>query len=511
MPVPPESVNNLSLSERRALLEDIARIGLALGRELTDASGLPVSPTPGGPAEAVAPLERLRLLAALWPPIQAALGGIARHPDGRTRRAPVSLPMPRSRGGPKVAGAVAHSPEIAAAWRVANRDSRHRRDVSSSASPSVPDLLPENTADTRANRLAVTLLDAIGREAAALAVLARLCGEAGESARAGRVAEAARIWRTTTFLRDLTPLAARERADLPGGENTLRSAPAYRALVSHWRRLYAVPRFDWTGHPLVDLPALEAWHLYEIWCFLKVAAALRDEGWRLMGGDALRWEANGLCLALVKGRASRLRFLPPDVYTSKRRGGREKPALSRRETVEYPPGRSRSPETPASDPAAQEVLELFYQPLFLSANQQARATARARSDAEPAAFASRSHAMQPDSALLWRGRLYLLDPKFRAYSLPGEEQDDVNKMHAYRDAIIRLDAPRASRAVAAAWCLFPGEPSSCPALPEAVRAYPASTPERPFGAAGIGAIRLRPGDAAAPSPLALLLHHWFHA
>jgi hypothetical protein len=418
--------------------------------------------------------------------------------------------MPRSRGGPKVAGAIAQTPERAAAWRVAQKAAHHPRKNSSGAAPSVPDLLPETTADTRANRLAVTLLEEIGREASALARLARFCGEAGEAVRAEHLAEAARLWRTTTFLRDLTPLAPRERAGLPGGENTLRSAPAYRALAAHWRRLYAAPRFDWTGSPLLDLPALEAWQLYEIWCFLKVAAALRDEGWRLTGGDALRWEAKGLRLALVKGRASRLRYLHPDYYTSKRRTGKAQ-VLSSRETAGLAPQCSRSPETPVSSLAAQEVLELFYQPLFPSANRRARASARACSDEEPAAFASRSHAMQPDCALQWRGRLYLLDPKCRAYALPGEEQDDVNKMHAYRDAIVRRNAPRAPRAVAAAWCLFPGEPSPHPALAEAVRAYPTATPERPFGSAGIGAIRLRPGDTAAPSLLTRLLRHWFQA
>ena len=111
--------------------------------------------------------------------------------------------------------------------------------------------------------------------------------------------------------------------------------------------------------------------------------------------------------------------------------------------------------------------------------------------------------MQPDIALLHEERLYLLDAKFRAYAEPeevdsfGHSEDalleDVDKMHAYRDSIV---------GVVQAWCLFPGSANEG----RTIVAYPQSTTVQPFGNAGIGAIRLRPGSHSVA--LERLLHYW---
>ncbi len=107
--------------------------------------------------------------------------------------------------------------------------------------------------------------------------------------------------------------------------------------------------------------------------------------------------------------------------------------------------------------------------------------------------------MQPDIALTEdgpEGRMWILDAKFKPYALPGEEGDDINQMHAYRDAIV--DGNR-RRCVAHAWCLYAGL---------------AATPNRPqitYGGgetAIVGALCLRPGDSASFRNLRGLLASW---
>src|SRR5581483_6289119 len=366
------------------------------------------------------------------------------------------------------------------------------------------EMRPHPTTETYANRLAVTLLDGLVWEAAALAALAAFCGEAEEAARMRRIAEAAARWRANACLCNLPPLAPRERPLRLLAAHAIRSAPPYRALFGLWRQLNLPLRVPWAGSPLLCLPSLEPWRLYEIWCYLRVAAALQTNGWRAIGGNVVRWEPDGLRLALAGGGASRLRFA---------RNG----AARRTGPV------SDTGPMAASEP---EALELFYQPLFPSANLSAR---RARPEAPEAdslrrtgiepRFASLSHAMQPDIALRWRGRLSLLDAKFRTYALPlaaqadpgkhpGAEDaiirqstallEDVDKMHTYRDAIVGEGRP----VVDSAWCLFPGLPEEGPPIV----AYPASTPQQPFGTAGVGALRLRP--SANHALLTQLLAQW---
>jgi site-specific DNA recombinase len=72
------------------------------------------------------------------------------------------------------------------------------------------------------------------------------------------------------------------------------------------------------------------------------------------------------------------------------------------------------------------------------------------------------------------------------------------KMHAYRDAIVR----QGEGVVDAAWCLFPGPAQDGPV----VIAYPASSEREPFGRAGVGAVRMRPGEDHAS--LARLIALW---
>jgi len=477
-PGPTSGAAALSPAERRILLEEIGRIALTLGQDSKSAAEAAIPASPASPPQAgnASPLERLHLLAALWQEMLSPLSALLHRPDSRLESETVSVPLPCAQGGPDLTQRIARTPGGQAAWR----EMQASRQGEASALPThmVAESRPRTTVATTANRFVASLLLAVAEEATALARLAAFCGEIQAAEQITEVASAAERWRRHPTLRGLTPLTAAEWQTL-SGVNTLRAAPPYRALFTIWRKLHAALHFDWSGAPLLFLPPLEPWNLYEVWCFLHVAETLRTADWRCVGGEAIRREARGLRLVLAKGQASRLVFVPTQAAQRRRRG--------------------------------METLELFYQPLFLSANR--RGVSRLAPNAAPApedpeaGFVSLTHAMQPDIGLSWQKRWYLLDPKFRTYAEWGAEQEDVDKMHAYRDAIVRSGGLQ--RVVAAAWCLFPGEPAREPiSLETAVRAYPLATVERPFGAAGIGALRLRPGDPGSTAWMVRLLASW---
>ena len=539
----------LTARERRALLEDIGHVALTLGRFLLPPTGGPgtalsedapaSSPLHASPAACsrpdalTSPQERLHFLCALWANLEGALTAIVRQPDSRAACVPQSVPLARSRGGAGAAASISRSPQAAAAWRQTQLANKHIPfhspmqtpfPAAFEAPPSTAHVQPDQTPvvergmtrlyDTWANRLTVSLLRHIEEEAKTLSQLAHFCDAQQESAEAERLVKMARRTRTGTFLRDCPGLRDREAAQEMTGDNIGRCSPPYRAVYRAWRSLHHPLDFDWSGSPLLYLPALEPWYLYEIWCYLQVAAALMRAGWHLTHSDLLRCTPNGLRLGLATGRASRLCFI--------------------RKRKEEPQSKIQTPELKSS-----ERLFLYYQPLFASANQTAQRTMqtgikqgkaadggekedgvesgkkdRKYVDAE-FAFVSRSHAMQPDIVLHWNGGLALLDSKFKRYAEAEDAQDDINKMHTYRDAITRrshsgaASMTRGAPPVSAAWCLFPGMGAANPEKVEAeaithnpLYAYPTATPETPFGTAGVGAFWLRPGQPDTAERLA---------
>src|SRR5262249_27762202 len=99
--------------ERRALFEDIGRIGLTLGKDLTPDSVVPLCPTGSdalsGPDTAT-PFERLRMLAALWPRIETVLRAIVQRPDSRITVEAASVLPSQSHGGLSASRSVARTP-----------------------------------------------------------------------------------------------------------------------------------------------------------------------------------------------------------------------------------------------------------------------------------------------------------------------------------------------------------------------------------------------------------------
>ncbi len=404
---------------------------------------------------------------------------------------------------------IARRPDCAAAWREAsgqppNAIGAHRH---AAAEPALTEDRFQASAATPINRLAVTILLELQRESESLAVLAEHCADVDMARRARLIGRNARRWTLQSPFSGLASFSAQEQLRLRRNGGIGSGDPVFQALYAHWRRLRQPLHFDWSASPFLVLPALPAWHLYEIWCLFQVAGCLFCRGWLPVGhssarpprkcgqdrpvlcpptpsvNDLVHCAPDGLRLRLATGQASQLRFRRPN-----------------------PTGRSA-------------LLTLTYRPLFASANRIGADTvpedrtispgvAAESGESETAACRSISHDMQPDIALQWHGRLYLLDAKYRRYA-PRNAPDgdgpyqalleDVNKMHTYRDSIVR----GSRRVVCCAWCLFPGRQHFEPD----VVAYPQPTTERPFGTAGVGALALCPG--AQPLMLGRLLDHWF--
>jgi hypothetical protein len=449
----------LSPRERVTLCEDIHHFSLLLGREAQHGSGETVAATAAAQSDR-SPWEHLQRTAHLWPRLEAALTAIAACPDSAAIAEPRSLPIHTARGDPSTLARLARTPADHQAW-LRTRTTTERADPARIREPRAT-----HTFRTAPNRIAVGLLRNLLREMEALHRLALFCEEPTAAATADRLTRSLRHWLRATPFCECEPTEAKQ--DARGPEILLRASPAYRSLYVVRKDLQSGLHVDWSDSAALRFPVLEAWHLFEIWSFLRVGMALHSLGWRAVETDCLRITPSGLHLRLARGSASRLRFRAP--------------------------GSTKASTEMGTD------LDLLYQPLFVSANRT--------STLPQEGFRSLSHVMQPDIALRRNGRLLLLDPKYRAYREVGEEQEDVDKMHAYRDAIVRTDTAtgRTVPAVDAAWCLFPGAPLSPFSRAEPLRAYPASTPEQPFGTAGVGAVRIRPG--AENLELAGLIRRW---
>ncbi len=217
----------------------------------------------------------------------------------------------------------------------------------------------------------------------------------------------------------------------------------YAAVYREMSRYRTGFGFDW-GHPWLSLPQRDSWRLYETWCLFVVLDALSALGWVPIGGlgsgtaELFAVRDGRLTFTLATGKAGRVALRSPD-------GGR---------------------------------LSLTYNRTFGEGKH------------------SLTHTMMPDITLACGDTLWVLDAKFKPYLLPGEEGEDINQMHAYRDGIVD-EAGR--RVVAHAWCLYAG---SADAPNRGHLTYGRSEE------AAIGALCLRPGDAGTFTALCGLLAGW---
>jgi hypothetical protein len=294
--------------------------------------------------------------------------------------------------------------------------------------------------DTPENRAVKSFLRMLGRDCAAIARIA----EAEEEAEAAH-----RAARCGLRLHGLTVGSWWEEVGDEGAAwtkpPTRRAAgrPEYARVFQEMARYRAGFGFDW-GHPWLTLPPREAWRLYETWCLFAVLDALR----------ALD------CLPAAEAASDR-----PGLFAV--REGRLTFTLAMGTSGQVA---LRSLEG--------RRLSLVYHRTFAEGRH------------------SLTHTMQPDITLASGDSLWILDAKFKPYALGGEEGDDINQMHAYRDGIVD-EAGR--RVVARAWCLYAGQ---------------ADAPNRSHLTYGrsaqsaVGALCLRPGDTETFMNLCALLAGW---
>jgi len=305
----------------------------------------------------------------------------------------------------------------------------------------VDETISLSTPDTPESRAARSFFRRLRRDAEAIAALAEAAALPDTAADARACASrlkslhALPVWDSVTDSPNAWTAPPSER---------MQRHPAFgriAALVREYRGAFA---FDWE-HPLFALPARAQWQLYETWGVFQTVRALLHLG-AIPCADALA-QPEGLLatrqtlltLRLAVGEASRL-------------------------DLQWPGG---------------EPLLLFYNRPY------------------PAGVRSLSRTLQPDICLEdARGDTFLLDPKYKAYLLPGDEGGDMDQMHAYRDAIV---TPDGTRPVRRAWCLYAG---GLDTEARSVIAY--GHPNTSI----VGALHLRPGDDAGFARLCALLGAW---
>jgi predicted component of viral defense system (DUF524 family) len=427
--------------ERRRMLSDIAIVALAIGRDLypqQEFHDLDIGEAQG-PVEGPCPRERLGFLAAMWPRIAGALRRIEAEPPGGLISATRSVPIERARRiAPKDLLHALRSGEFAPA---PPESSPLAARLNGRLPRRVAERIALPTVDTPPNRMVKAILARFSRDLKDIADLADVVGASDVMAEALQLRHSVRRTLRRSPWQNLRIDTA---APIPPLPLAVRTHGAYRLIHDTYRRYRQGFVFDWSN-PLFSLPARETWLLYEFWCLFRIAAALREAGFRTVSAEDFALSRAGLTFSLVRGRASRLTFQD--------RAGR--------------------------------TATLTYNREF-----------RAKPDRD--GWRSRSHRMRPDMTLESAGRLLLLDAKYKSYTEhlmeTGELDDepanlplvmDINQMHAYRDGIRRGDTGD----VSAAWVLYSGSPGS---PNRAVIAYPEPTPETPFGSADIGALLLRP-------------------
>jgi len=287
--------------------------------------------------------------------------------------------------------------------------------------------------DTPENRAVRSFLDVLIRDCRAIALLAEAEDEPEVIGRALRCAKRLSQLACEAWWQDVMPKSG-DWTQPPTQRGSLR--PDYAAVfrrASQYRRGFC---FAW--HPLLTLPPRETWQLYETWCLLTVFQALRDLGWNCtLAQEVFAVREGRLMLTLAVGRLSQIRLKS----------------------------------------AQGQTLTLAYNQTFGEGRE------------------SLTHTLRPDITLSDGERVWILDAKFKPYSEPGEEGEDINQMHAYKDAIV---ASR-GRSVTRAWCLYAGLTGT------ANRAHITygrgiETP--------IGALCLRPGSAETITNLRQLLQSW---
>ena len=153
--------------------------------------------------------------------------------------------------------------------------------------------------------------------------------------------------------------------------------------------------------------------LYEYWCFIKLNSLMKQR-YELLSQDIIKVAGNGLFVSLIKGQRSRVRY--------------------------------RNPENG-------EVITLSYNPKEISG-----ATVPQKPDN---VLSLKKKGAKVDYEYVFDAK-YKINPALegslyqKMYSTPGPQEEDINTMHRYRDAIVyRSEASPFERTMFGAYVLFP--------------------------------------------------------
>lgn len=295
------------------------------------------------------------------------------------------------------------------------------------------------TADATENRSVLSFWAYLAREAAALAAQVEAEGELEAAAQAGDYAARLRRLPRALWAERVTP-------EPHAWTRPITSRAAARADYAqtlrardHWLEALRLE----SEQPAFTLDSREVWRLYETWCLFQTLDALRTLGFAPVSADAPT-----PALLTVRERRLQWTLAPGSAWAISLRG---------------PQGRT---------------VRVTYNQTFAEGRE------------------SVSHAMQPDITLSSGGTHWVLDAKFKPYLQPGEEYDDINQMHAYRDGIVDSVG---TRPVARAWCLYAGLADT----PNRPRLTYSPAPDPP-----IGALNLRPLAPETFASLCALLSLW---
>lgn len=210
---------------------------------------------------------------------------------------------------------------------------------------------------------------------------------------------------STGFLKEIEAVPARSGMSL-----VFSMAPGYRELY----RCYLMLQhgLSITGS-VFNVSVKDLAVLYEYWCFIKLNSLMKDR-YQLLSQDIIKVSGNGLFVSLIKGQRSRFRYLNPE--------------NGEIITLSYNPKEINVP-TVAQKP--DNVLRL--EKKGASVDYEYVFDAKYRINAAP------------------EGSLYR-----QMYGAPGPQEDDINTMHRYRDAIVyRNNASPYERTMFGAYVLFP--------------------------------------------------------
>ena len=193
-------------------------------------------------------------------------------------------------------------------------------------------------------------------------------------------------------------------------------ASGYRDLYKYY--LMLLRGLSITGD-VFDISVKDLAVLYEYWCFIKLNSLMKDK-YELVSQDVVKVQGNGLFVSLVKGATSRVKYRNPDNGETI--------------TLSYNPKEGNLPTVPQrpdnvlsleKKTVSREGKKLSYEYVF-----------DAKYKINPALAGS--------------------DYYNRIAHTPGPQEDDINTMHRYRDAIVYQNgAEPYERTMFGAYVLFP--------------------------------------------------------